>query len=312
MYKMIWAIVLSMTVAVGGLADMQSYVMTPTGFDSKSMPHIRILDTKMISFEKHNDLPFTEISDLAYDDEKKLLYAISDHGILYHLKMRLADKTIKALDLLAAYPITNSKGKPYKKSKRDAEGLALLKGELLISFERRPRVLLCDAQGRQMKKMKIAKVLRDIKNYRSKNSALEAVTYHQRYGVITAPERPLHKHSKKEHTLYAEDRAWRFNAYASITALEVMDDGNMLVLERDFELADMRHVITLHKVSLDSCDNGLCHSEVLARFDSRKGWKLDNFEGLTHLSDNLYLMVSDDNDSLFQKTILVLFEIDGE
>jgi hypothetical protein len=43
--------------------------------------------------------------------------------------------------------------------------------------------------------------------------------------------------------------------------------------------------------------------------DSQKGWHIDNFEGLTKVGKNLYLMVSDDNESIFQKTLFVLFEL---
>ena len=53
----------------------------------------------------------------------------------------------------------------------------------------------------------------------------------------------------------------------------------------------------------------VCESKILARFDSSDGWLLDNFEGLTHLKDNQYLMVSDNNQNPFQRTIMVLFEI---
>jgi hypothetical protein len=40
------------------------------------------------------------------------------------------------------------------------------------------------------------------------------------------------------------------------------------------------------------------------------GWNLDNFEGLTHYKDNIYLMISDDNGFFLQSTILTMFEID--
>ena len=83
----------------------------------------------------------------------------------------------------------------------------------------------------------------------------------------------------------------------------------MLVLERSFDNIMRRRITTLSKVYLDKCNDGLCKSVVLAKLDSKKGWNIDNFEGLTKISDNQYLMVSDDNDSMFQKTLLVLFEV---
>ena len=49
--------------------------------------------------------------------------------------------------------------------------------------------------------------------------------------------------------------------------------------------------------------------KTIASFNGADGWLLDNFEGLTHIRDNQYLIVSDNNKSLFQKTIFMLFEI---
>jgi hypothetical protein len=63
-------------------------------------------------------------------------------------------------------------------------------------------------------------------------------------------------------------------------------------------------------VDLNNCNkHHVCKSKYLAAFDSYKGWHIDNFEGLTKVGKNRFLMISDDNDSFFQKTLLVLFEI---
>jgi len=68
----------------------------------------------------------------------------------------------------------------------------------------------------------------------------------------------------------------------------------------------------LTKVHLDKCNAlRICKSETLAKLDSADGWRLDNSEGLTRVDKNRYLMVSDDNENIFQKTLLVLFEIKG-
>ncbi len=45
--------------------------------------------------------------------------------------------------------------------------------------------------------------------------------------------------------------------------------------------------------------DGVCRSKNLAVFKSSDGWDLDN----------IYLMISDDNGNMFQKTILTMFEI---
>ena len=89
--------------------------------------------------------------------------------------------------------------------------------------------------------------------------------------------------------------------------MEFINADDILVLERDFNDLTFRRVTTLTKVSLGK--GKVCKSRVLAKLDSWKGWNIDNFEGLTKVSHNKFLMVSDDNGSFLQKTLLVLFEI---
>ena len=88
-----------------------------------------------------------------------------------------------------------------------------------------------------------------------------------------------------------------------------MKSDRVLVLLREFNKFSRKRVTTLCEVNLNKCKRGICQSEILARLDSSDGWHLDNFEGLTKVGKNRYLMISDDNGSFLQKTLLVLFEI---
>ena len=180
---------------------------------------------------------------------------------------------------------------------------------MLVSFERKHRVELFSLNAVKIKKIKIHKSLRDSENYESKNKGLESVAYSKRYGVITAPELPLKHEKRKYHTLYSKDKTWKFKAEGSITALEFMDENRVLVLLREFNEFTRKRVITLREVNLNKCQKRVCESKILATFDSSDGWRIDNFEGLTKVDKNKYLIVSDDNGSFFQKTLLVLFEV---
>ena len=88
-----------------------------------------------------------------------------------------------------------------------------------------------------------------------------------------------------------------------------MDDGNILVLERSFTGLLNPFIVTLKKVYLDKCSKRVCKSEVLAKMNTHKGWSVDNFEGLAKVGNHRYIMVSDDNDNFFQKTLLIYFEV---
>ena len=107
-------------------------------------------------------------------------------------------------------------------------------------------------------------------------------------------------------------KKWHFKASkvknGSITAIEVMPNGNVLLLERAYNGLLSPVVISLRELELEACGQSKhCDTELIAQFDSSEGWILDNFEGLTHFQGNQYFMISDNNNSPLQKTILILF-----
>ncbi len=107
---------------------------------------------------------------------------------------------------------------------------------------------------------------------------------------------------------------WHFNAEAeqrsAVVAMEVMDDGNLLVMERSYSGILEPFVVTLKKVYLkDARINRYVKSELLVKMNSHKGWMIDNFEGLARVGKHRYVMVSDDNDNFFQQTLLIYFEV---
>ena len=287
-------------------AQLSPYDIRPDDLKSDRYMKIKILDAKELSFKFGSNI--SELSALAYS--KNRLYALSDNGELYHFDLKFKNDKIKSLVLTDRFMLKNKKNKPLKKQKRDSEGLALVDDTLLISFEKKSRVELYTLEGVKIEKKKIHKSLRDLKSYARGNKGLEAVTYSKKYGIITAPEIPLKGEKKSLHTLYAKQKTWKFKASGSLTDMTFIDKNNLLVLERKFDKHILRWLITISRVSLQNCDSSrVCKQEVLASLDNTYDWKIDNFEGLTKISKNKFLMVSDDNDMFFQNTLLVYFEI---
>jgi hypothetical protein len=287
---------------------MLDYKITPFTYPSQSKyMHIKILDSKELKFDPKNGIEFSELSALAFKDSK--LYALSDKGFLYIFHISFNGSKLQSLTLEQSFKLKSKKKNILKKNIRDAEGLAFWNNKLLISFERRNRIDLYTLNGFKIKKIKINKALREKDNYKGKNKGLESVAYSEKYGIITAPEKPLKNSNKRFHILYAKNRSWKFIANGSITALEFMNKNKVLVLLREFNIFTRHRVTSLVSVNLKKCKKGICKSKLLAKLDSFKGWHIDNFEGLTKVDKNRYLMVSDDNGNFFQKTLLVFFEV---
>ena len=310
-------LLLVLTVLGFAYGGVHAVDIRPSSPDSSS-PGIRILDQKQLIFEKVKGVKFSEISDLAYDKKTHILYMVSDEGKLYSFTGNFDDK-IRNLKPLDAVTLKKKKGKKFKNWRHDSEGMTLDgKRRLLISFEGKAKISWFHKNsskfGRQIKKYRLPSVLTNSKNFRTRNKSLEALAWHPKYGILTAAEWPLKKDPKKTQTIYAlNGRKWHFKAEpearSAVSAIEVMADGNLLVLERSYSDLLSPFVVTLKKVYLDRCKKGWCHTKVLAKMNSHKGWGVDNFEGLTRISGDRYLMVSDDNDNFFQKTLLIYFEV---
>ncbi|MFK5937746.1 MAG: esterase-like activity of phytase family protein [Sulfurimonas sp.] len=286
-------------------AEVLNYTMTPHDFPLNQYMNIKILDTKELRFKPLKKIEFAEISDLAYKDER--LFAVGDRGVLYELGISFNKDKIENISLLHVYNLEDEKTKKLSKKYRDSEGLAFVGNQLAISFERKNRVDLYTLNARKIKQLKINKKLQDKKDYTSINKGLESVAYNQKYGIITAPEKPLK--NKKYHKIYAQNSFFKFKAKGVIKALEFIDENRILVLLRKFHKFTKERETILLSLDLRECKNSICQTKIIAKLNTSAGWKIDNFEGLTKISKNRFLMVSDDNGNVFQKTLLVFFEI---
>jgi len=298
-------------------AGVSSINIAPKMIDNHFMG-IKILDQKELFFDNIQGVKFAELSDVTYDDKTNILYFVGDKGSLFSFRAHFNNK-IKVLKPLQASRLKSKKGKKFKKWKRDSEGLTIDgKNRLIISFEGQAKIAWFHKNSKRygslIKKYSLPKVLRYGKNYRSKNKSLEALAWHKKYGLLTATEWPLKKDDKKRQTLYAlSGKKWHFKAEpesrSAVVAMEVMDEDNILVLERSYTGLLAPFVITLKKVTIKNCKQRLCPVEILAKMNSHEGWDLDNFEGLAKVGKNRYVMVSDNGDNFFQKTLLIYFEV---
>ena len=289
--------------------------------EQKQIGTMQILSSKQLNFVGTKDIPFEGISDLAWDEKRQILYALSDRAALFHLKIDYQNEQINNVSIIASYALQNKQGQPLMSDAADSEGLTLRYNEqgdsiLEVSFEQNPRIIQYSPQGKRLAETALPAVLADIYNYRSTNKALESVVYHPQHGILTASEYPLKKYSMQYQRIYSVStgREWIFPASpaknSAITALSILPNNNILRLERAWAGFFHPLVINLSEVMINNCAEGkICSVKKIAKLSTADSWRLDNFEGLTRFKKDLYLMISDDNAKPIQNTILVLFKL---
>ena len=283
---------------------------------------IRILDSVELPAASLDGFALVELSALGFDADEDLLYALSDHGRLFHLRMHLVDDRIASLQLLAAYPLRDAQGSRLSGIASDSEGLAVVDGDnghpgdarLIVSFERAARVAEFRPDGTLVRDLGLPPAL-PRGSFASANRALEAVTVDGEGTVLTAPESPFRSATSNTVPIAAFDgRWWQYplrSDGSAVVAMESLPDGRLLVLERLFNVLLYRLETSLRITPAPSYfhTGALLPVQDVAVMDSLHGWRVDNFEGLARIGDNRFVMVSDNNENAFQRTLLVVFEL---
>jgi len=311
--------------ACGTVASSNSYKaqIKPENVSNNRHMSIQLQGSLAISSAQVNGLPIVELSDLAWDADAKKLYAVSDNGYLYTINLVIHKNRLIRANIIKAVRLKGANKKPLRGHFNDPEGLTIRNArnnnpndaELIISFEGNSRVERYSTAGNYLGKLALPKKLENRHNYRHANKMLESIVLHPRYGALVASELPLKASQKNIQSIYSlQGMVWHFPrlnaAESSITALEVLGNGDVLVLERAFSGIFSPLVISLRQVQLNKCNKqNQCAVRDLAIFSTAAGWNMDNFEGLAHLQGNQYLMVSDDNKSPIQQTLMVMFEV---
>jgi hypothetical protein len=130
-----------------------------------------------------NGLRLSQLSGLAWDQDEQILYAISDKGALFHLRPLWRDGNLTGVRLLRAVALKEKNGKALKEPRADSEGLDIRKGrngkkadaELIISFERVPRIARYRPDGTLLGELTLPAPLDERGHYRRGNKALESV-----------------------------------------------------------------------------------------------------------------------------------------
>ena len=324
-------------ITLGVLATLSSgvSVRAQTDLDTRSVPladnvktgdridRIRFLGMLQLPNPVVDKMRFSQLSGLAWDDDDGILYALSDKGFLFHLQPVFRNGALTGLKLLKAVHLRElGNNKPLRWGDADSEGLEVLRGrngrkgdaELLISFERIPRIVRYRADGYAIEEYPLPAPINDAGNYQNANKMLESVCQDPRLGILTAPELPLKsERAGFTHIFSLGGKSWLYPLPTRnrITDMDCLGRERVMLLESNIENVLGRLTVSLKIATLP--ENPLPTEpvpvETLVTFDTEKGHQIDNFEGLAHHRGNRFFMVSDDNDLFIQRSLLMYFEV---
>ena len=320
-YRHLFTCIIPLLFINSGLSAAESIakIQQKPGLQTLKNSKINILSVFKLTNITINGFKASELSGLAWDDDENILYALSDNGYILHLRPVFKGSELTDILLIGGYPLQDSKGKQLRWKQSDSEGLAVKFGnngipgdsELLVSFERHPRIIQYKTNGIFQKEIKLPEILRDINNYQGENKSLEAITIHPLHGILIASEQPLNKNNPGKHDIYSINGDHWEIPFSNITRsglsdITTFENGDVLVLERGYSGFWPVFEFALQRLIFNSPD---ILTESIATFSSNNGVFNDNFEGLSRYKNDHFFMVSDDNNHPFKRTLLIYFEI---
>ncbi|MCC7412932.1 MAG: esterase-like activity of phytase family protein [Gammaproteobacteria bacterium] len=282
---------------------------------------VRLLGALRLAKTEVDGYGLRQLSALAWDADAGVLYALSDDGYIAHLQPQFDNGMLAGIDFVAAWPLLEADGTPVQGERADSEGLAIENGRngiagdavLLVSYEVHPRLLRYTPDGRQIEALALPAPLADMDAYADDNEGLEAVALHPRLGILVAPERRLRGDHSGTLPIFALDgRQWRYTPidpdHSALVGMDVTPDGVLLVVERRYNSLFSPVIFSVRRLAPGD-EPGTPPVADVARFDSTGDFRIDNFETIARHDGNRYFMVSDDNRSAIQRTVLIYFEI---
>jgi hypothetical protein len=275
--------------------------------------------------DQFNGLAPRELSGLAWDSDEARLYALSDDGHIVHLRPIFEAQMLIGVEILETSRLRDRNGDTLEDEFSDAEGLVALNSrngtagdtQLAISFGQHPRIELHSPDGVFLHPVMLPEALRRRANSDGENYELEALTDHPDFGLITGPQHPLQSALGATFSLHSlNGKVWRYTPldykYSALVGLESMRNGDLLLLERRYSSIFKPVIFALRRLHLPQ-NNELdaVVSEEVVHFDIKEGWSVDNFEGVARYEGNGYFLISDDNKSRIQKTLLLYIEINS-
>ncbi|ALM51062.1 esterase-like activity of phytase family protein [Halomonas huangheensis] len=262
--------------------------------------------------------PLGGLSALAWDDDEQSLWLISDRGRLHQTRPLFDDGQLIDLAVISSHTLKDSSGQPLTGGDGDAEAVVLDNAEdgergntaLLIAFERDHRLQSFTTEGYPNgDALHPSEAQRAGQTGSGNNRGMEAMTQLPDLGVLIGLESPPPGSDAKVTRLFSLDgrHQWGYPLAdatgSSLTDMAPWPDtpDTLLTLERAYAPPHPL-VITLKRTQLLAPPD--VNTTTVASLSSADGWRLDNMEGLAALPDGSFLMLSDNNFSRLQRSLL--------
>jgi hypothetical protein len=315
------------------IPDEVSAAAAPVSIEVKSRP-IPFFDTsdharvRFGSLEYRSGLVLTSsfpgfggLSGLRLDARGERFISFSDHGSWFTGRILYQGHAMTGLDDVEAAPMLGPDGKPITaRGWFDSESIALDGSLVYIGLERVNQVLRFDfAKGFTRARGEVFPMPPAVKKLPF-NKGLEALVFVPNGlplagTLIAMSERGLDRNGNLIAFLVGGPTPGQFSVRRSenfdISDAVLLPSGDLLVLERKFSLLSGVG-IRIRRIALKSlAPNAVVDGPSI--FEADPGEEIDNMEGIdafiTPEGDTVLTMVSDDNFSLIQRTLLLQFKL---
>ena len=264
---------------------------------------------------------FGGLSGLRLDAKGERFISLSDHGSWFTGRIVYQGRAMTGLDDVEAAPMLGPDGKPLAaRGWFDTESIALDGSFVYIGIERVNQVVRFDfAKGFTRSRGEVFPMPPAVKKLPN-NKGLEALVFVPKGfalagTLIAISERGLDRDGNLIAFLVGGPTPGQFSVRRSqnfdISDAVLLPSGELLVLERKFSLLSGVG-IRIRRIALKSlAPNAVVDGPAI--FEADLGEEIDNMEGIdafvTPEGDTVLTMVSDDNFSLLQRTLLLQFTL---
>jgi hypothetical protein len=268
---------------------------------------------------------FGGYSAMAVDPSGRSLLAISDAGMWMKADLDYDGRRLKGLSQVVLGPLLGTTGKPLRDdSERDSEGMALIDGDTkqgtaLVSFERKHRIARYPFTVQQFGPPSGTIPLPPGAGRLTLNSGIEAMAYIKtgrlKGTLVAFGEHLTDKNGNLQGWLIGGPSpgtiVLKRLAGFDVTDAAPLPDGGIVVLERRFRFSEgikMR----IRRIAASELKPGrLIEGEVL--LDANDSLNIDNMEAIavhrTASGETVLTLMSDDNFSPFQRTLIMQFTL---